>query len=237
MSIRYFFDEPIALGRVMLTGPEAHHLIHVMRAAPGEEIILFDGHGAEFAAVIQNMRRSEVELLVLSRQEVDRELPIEITLGIALPKGDRQKWLIEKAVELGVACIVPLHTERAVAQPVDQAISRLRRSVIEASKQCGRNRLMRIDPSCDWSDFLQKTAAAPCRLLAHPRLDKSATVLPSKIPDRVILAIGPEGGFTEAEVSSAISSGWRPVDLGSRILRVETAALAMAVMVISASMR
>ena len=87
---------------------------------------------------------------------------------MALPKGDRQKWLVEKAVELGVTRIVPLRTQRGVAQPVEQALVRLRRAVIEASKQCGRNRLLQIDEPRAWPDFVADAADTPCRLLAHP---------------------------------------------------------------------
>ena len=110
MSDRYFVDEPISPGSVVLAGPEAHHLIHVMRAAPGLRVVLFDGSGAEFTAVVQKVGRNEVQLSVLSREEVNRELPLDLTLAVALPKGDRQKWLVEKAVELGVTRIVPLRT-------------------------------------------------------------------------------------------------------------------------------
>ena len=232
MSDRYFVDRPISPGRVVLTGHEAHHLIHVMRAGPGTRVVLFDGHGAEFPAVVQNVRHAEVELSVLSRDQVDRELPIEVTLAVALPKGDRQKWLIEKAVELGVTRIVPLRTKRAVAQPVEQAIRRLRRSVIEASKQCGRNRLMQIVDPQNWSDFVRETADAPCRLLAHPHTCGTGGCATFSSSDRVVMAIGPEGGFTDEEVTQALAAGWRPIDLGPRILRVETAALALAAMVI-----
>jgi 16S rRNA (uracil1498-N3)-methyltransferase len=227
MSDRYFFDQPIQQGRVTLDGPEAHHLIHVMRAAPGEEITLFDGSGTEFPSVVESIRRGEVELSITSRVEVNREPPNAITLGVALPKGERQKWLIEKAVELGVYRLVPLRTARAVAQPVDQAVQRLRRSVVEASKQCGRNRLMQIESARDWSDFLAMTASAPCRLLAHPQsgahgIEQAAS---NSNPAEIALAIGPEGGFTDSEVSESLAAGWKLVDLGSRILRVETAAL------------
>ena len=244
MSDRYFVDHPISPGPVTLTGPEAHHLIHVMRAIPGTQVILFDGHGAEFPAVVQHVRRSEVELSVISCDQVDRELPIELTLGVALPKGDRQKWLIEKAVELGVTRFVPLRTERAVAQPVEQAILRLHRSVVEASKQCGRNRLMQIVDPQNWSDFVRETADAPCRLLAHPHTCGTAALGCAESPitaeggcdtfsssERVMMAVGPEGGFTDDEVALALTAGWRPIDLGPRILRVETAALAIAAMV------
>jgi 16S rRNA (uracil1498-N3)-methyltransferase len=237
MVDRYFSDEPISADHVTLAGPEAHHLIHVMRAAPGMQVTLFDGGGDEFTATIVRVGRSDVELSILARERVNRELPLDLTLGVALPKGDRQKWLVEKAVELGVARIVPLRTRRGVAQPVEQVLARLRRAVIEASKQCGRNRLLRIDSPQSWPDFVTGAAGAACRLLAHPGGETaSAIVLPAhSLPSgckgepilckMVFLAVGPEGGFDDEEVALAVAASWRPVDLGPRILRVETAAI------------
>jgi 16S rRNA (uracil1498-N3)-methyltransferase len=233
MSERYFLDEPISRGRVVLAGPEAHHLIHVMRATPGLRVVLFDGSGCEFPAVVQNVGRSEVELDVLSQEQIDRELPLDLTLGVALPKGDRQRWLVEKAVELGVTRMVPLRTQRGVAQPAEQSLARLRRAVVEASKQCGRNRLLQIDEPQPWPSFVQTAADVPCRLLAQPNGFHTSTNLPisGQRPDRVLLAIGPEGGFTDDEVAAALSAGWHTVDLGPRILRVETAAIVLAAMI------
>lgn len=234
MSDRYFVNEPIACGRVVLDGPEAHHLIHVMRAVPGLRVVLFDGSGAEFPAVVERVSRSEVELAALAREQIDRELPLEITLGVALPKGDRQKWLVEKAVELGVTRVVPLQAERAVAQPVEAALARLRRAVVEASKQCGRNRLLRIVEPQAWPNFVQGAGGASCRLLAQLQGFHNGAQLPipGDLPDRVLLAVGPEGGFTDDEVTLAVAAGWHTVDLGPRILRVETAALLLVAIVV-----
>jgi 16S rRNA (uracil1498-N3)-methyltransferase len=187
--------------------------------------------------VVERVGRNEVELTALARESVDRELPFELTLGVALPKGDRQKWLVEKAVELGVTRIVPLCTQRGVAQPVDQALARLRRSVIEASKQCGRNRLLKIEEPKSWEEYLenssngvQDSSCPSLRLIAHPGAEcRWDTVFRPEHqtlhPNSVLLAIGPEGGFTDEEASLAVASGWTAVDLGPRILRVETAAL------------
>jgi 16S rRNA (uracil1498-N3)-methyltransferase len=233
MSDRYFADESISSDRVVLAGPEAHHLIHVMRAAPGLQVVLFDGSGDEFPAVVRSVGRSDVELSVLSREQINRELPVELTLCVTLPKGDRQRWLVEKAVELGVTRVIPLRTQRSVAQPVEQSLLRLRRTVIEASKQCGRNRLLEIGQPQAWPDLVEDTAAAPCRLLAHPRMASPTRIFGSEeLPDSVLLAIGPEGGFADDEVALAVAAGWHTVDLGPRILRVETAAIALAAMVV-----
>ncbi len=233
MTDRYFSDVPIAEGPVLLTGHEAHHLIHVMRAQAGTPVVLFDGSGAEFAARVERIDRAEAELAVLSREEVDRELPRALTLGVALPKGERQRWLVEKAVELGVGQIVPLRAARSVAQPVQQALSRLRRTVIEASKQCGRNRLMQISEPQDWADYVAETGGVSCRLMAQRCGGQGIAGPPcwEDLSGPVLLAIGPEGGFTDEEVSLAVAAGWRLVDLGPRILRTETAALGLVAMV------
>ena len=239
MSDRYYSETPIQGGQARLFGPEAHHLIHVMRAAAGTRVVLFDGSGAEFEAEVRRAGRNEVELAVLGRAEVDRELPVDVTLGVALPKGDRQRWLVEKAVELGVRRLVPLGTTRSVAQPGPQMMARLRRTVIEASKQCGRNRLMEIAPAQDWAGWVAAGQGAALRLVAHPsggpaaQQRPAADWLPGSPPaGPVMLAVGPEGGFTPEEVKLAAEAGWQLVDLGPRVLRIETAALLLVSVVI-----
>jgi 16S rRNA (uracil1498-N3)-methyltransferase len=259
MADRYFVPAPIDTDHVTLDGAEAHHLIHVMRAKPGLRVTLFDGSGVEFAAVVEQLGRDQVDLAVTAREEADRELPFLLTLGVALPKGERQKWLVEKATELGVGRIVPLRCERGVAQPVQQALERLRRTVVEASKQCGRNRLMEIAEPQNWDDFVESTQGVPYRLLAHPveeQKDALATRrepqaaqptepsapadAPSEVADasptpldEIVVAIGPEGGFAADEIALAGRGGWQRLDLGPRILRVETAVVFVAATVIS----
>ena len=235
MSERFFSPHPITAGGMLLDGPEAHHLLHVMRAAVGDEVTLFDGTGAEFKATVETLRRADAELRIVERREIDRELPFELVLGVALPKGDRQKWLVEKLTELGVTTMVPLITERCVAQPAAAAVERLRRSVIEAAKQCGRNRLLNIAEPQSWNGWITtgclgssvSEASAGRRLLAHPSgLPLSDLDLSRPIPTHI--TVGPEGGLTDAEVAAATTAGWQSLSLGQRILRVETAAIALA---------
>jgi 16S rRNA (uracil1498-N3)-methyltransferase len=228
MSERFFVETPIRGDRATLTGPEAHHLLHVMRAGPGDRVVLFDGSGAEFSAVVEALGRDRVELHVVGREEVDRESSRQIVLGVALPKGQRQKYLVEKAVELGVQCLRPLRTERAVAQPDAGALDRLRRTVIEASKQCGRNRMMEIAVPQAWPDFVEATRHETHRLLAHLAPGESPVDSYESLGAKIILAVGPEGGWTDDEAALAVSAGWHTISLGRRILRVETAALALA---------
>ena len=245
MSERFFAAEPITSDRATLDGPEAHHLLHVMRATVGQEVTVFDGSGAEFVAEVTACGRASVDLKVLERIEVDRELSFSLTVGVSLPKGDRQKWLVEKLTELGATELVPLATERGVAQPTDNALDRLQRSVIEAAKQCGRNRLMHIAKPQAWGAWvgnkcipnelpvagdLRSPDMYLRRLVAHPA-GRPLVELDLAVPQPTILAVGPEGGLTDDEIVAAEAAGWQIVDLGPRILRVETAAVALAAVV------
>jgi 16S rRNA (uracil1498-N3)-methyltransferase len=227
MSERFFVAPPIVGDRTALTGDEARHLATVMRASVGDELTLFDGSGAEFTGRVTALGKQAVELAIVERREVARELARSLALAVALPKGERQKWLVEKATELGITQLVPLITQRGVAQPVASALDRLRRTVIEASKQCGRNRLMEIAPPAHASEYFAAAPTAATRLFADPGgqpLDLKGVSDSSA----VIAAIGPEGGFAPAELAAARAAGWQFVSLGSRILRIETAALAIA---------
>jgi 16S rRNA (uracil1498-N3)-methyltransferase len=247
MSERFYSAVPITTERATLDGAEAHHLLHVMRAAIGEPVTLFDNSGSEFPAIIEKLGRSSVDLRVIERIEINRELPFSLTVGVALPKGDRQKWLVEKLTELGVTTLVPLNTTRGVAQPTDSARERLLRSVIEASKQCGRNRLMQIAAPQNWDQWItnlpypstleERIANAPnllsgairspvARLLADPSGTPLFT-LQIRPTQATQLAIGPEGGLANEELIAARLDGWQIVSLGPRILRVETAAIAL----------
>ncbi len=226
MSRRFFVESPIQGDVAELHSTEAQHVSKVMRCRVGDEVILFDDSGSEFPAKISRIDRATVQLSVLERRHVDRELSCPLTIGVALPKGDRQRWLIEKTVELGVGKLVPLITERGVAQPVDKALDRLRRSVVEASKQCGRNRLMRISEPMTVAAFCESVQSAGLRLLASPAGQRWPTTIGEAT--EIAACIGPEGGFTEAEQDGALADQWTPIALGRRILRIETAAVAIA---------
>ena len=229
MSERFFVADGISAEETVVVGPEAHHLLHVMRAAVGDRITLFDGSGQEFEAAIEVLSRSSVRCRILAQREISRELPGELTLGVALPKGDRQRWLVEKAVELGVTRLVPLITTRGVTQPTPATTRRFNRIVIEASKQCRRNVLLTIEDAVSFAEF----ASSNARNLETNQWIADPTGRPlgelSANSDAVVrVAIGPEGGWTEEELATAGHLGWQRVGLGPRILRVETAVAAVA---------
>ena len=202
--------------------------MHVLRLGVGDRVTLFDGSGAEYSAQIQSVSRDRVYCEVEEKGVIDRELGFDIQLAVALPKGDRSRWLVEKAVELGVRQIIPIECTRSVAQVRSGSLARLEKAVIEASKQCGRNRLAGVREPISFTQWIEQEAGAAVRLVAD--LDPEAISLHSidhpTSGDTVQITIGPEGGFTKEEVAEARAGAWQVVSLGHRRLRVETAALA-----------
>ncbi len=228
MANRFFTPDALGPGEYVLTGPDAHHLAAVRRFRPGDHVLLFNGDGHEYPADVLSVGKRTVTLAVLAPVVADRELPFPLVVGAALPKGDRADFLIEKLTELGATRFVPLVTAHAVVQPKASVVEKFERAVIEASKQCGRNRLMRIDPPQRWEAFVSRTALPATRVVLHtgPELPMASAA------GGCAVAVGPEGGFTPEEIALAVGSGWVAASLGPRVLRVETAALA-AVAVVS----
>ena len=227
MSERFFLAAAPQGDRAVLTGDEARHLSRVLRAKPGDEVMVFAGTGMEWPARIVRMSRDAVELETGPAREDPATAGPAVTIAVALPKGERQKWLVEKLTELGVARLVPLETERGVAEATPAACERLRRGVIEACKQCGRNRLLEIGAPrsvaaalADMPPGSRAVIADPGGIPLDPRGLADATSL--------LALIGPEGGFTAAEIALAEQAGAIRAGLGPHILRIETAAIALA---------
>lgn len=221
MADRFYLNSPLRPGLVVLQGPEAHHLARVSRLRAGDQVCLFNGDGHEYPAKVLAISRRDIELQVLGVDTPGRELPIRLQVAAPLPKGDRGQFLIEKLTELGATLFTPLRTERSVVHPGEARLEKLKRYVIEASKQCGRNVLMGVEPLTDWSAFCRRSDLPARRLLGQrggEPLDRAQT-------QDTVVAVGPEGGFTDEEIAAALAAGWLAIDLGPRVLRVETAAL------------
>jgi len=225
MADRCYCPDPPLEGRLVLEGYEARHLSRVRRIGVGEVVEVFDGKGFATRARVESIGKNRVDLTVLGEPIADRVAACRLTLATAVPKGERFDWLIEKATELGVARLVPLITERSVVDPRDAKLDRLRRLIVEAAKQCGRNRLLELDSPTPWTT-LARAPSGETRLLAHPGGVPAFAWRPIRRGAPVTLAIGPEGGFTESEVTLAVELGWQAVGLGVTLLRIETAGLA-----------
>jgi len=240
MSERFFLAAAPQQGQARLQGDEARHLARVLRAKVGDAITLFDGSGRSWLARVTAIGRDDVGFEVETAFPAPEPAPpggssTHLTLAVALPKGDRQKWMVEKLTELGVARLIPLTTERGVAEATAGAKARLERVVIEACKQSGRNTLMEIAPGMSLDQLAAGPAGQSRCVVADPggtalavASPVAATGSPAQLPLPLLGLVGPEGGFTPEELIAADSMGCTRIALGAHILRVETAAIALA---------
>jgi 16S rRNA (uracil1498-N3)-methyltransferase len=229
MAERFYLDAVLGPGDVVLDGPEAHHLAVVCRLRPGDAVVLFNGDGREYPARVVTAGKKQAVLHVEATLHPARELPCRLVAAAPLPRGDRSQVLLEKLTELGASDFIPLRTRRSVVEPREAKLDKLQRHVIEASKQCGRNRLLRVHPLTAWEDLLRDDRLPRRRVAAHPGGD---VLSPQRLlgpAEELLLAVGPEGGLADDEVALARAAGWEVVGLGPRILRVETALIALVV--------
>jgi 16S rRNA (uracil1498-N3)-methyltransferase len=232
MADRFYSPDPPIAGRLVLTGDEARHLARVRRLRSGDVVEVFDGRGTAYRAEVTGLGGGRVELAVRGDPLPDRVAPCHLSLATAVPKADRFDWLVEKATELGVARLVPLRTGRSVVDPRSTKLERLRRVIVEAAKQCGRSGLMTLDDPVPWVSFARQESAE-VRLVAHPGGEPAASWPRVGRGGRVTLAVGPEGGFDAEEVEAGRAAGWRIVGLGCTLLRIETAGLAGAAVILA----
>jgi 16S rRNA (uracil1498-N3)-methyltransferase len=231
MAERVYCADAATVGRaegaraLEIRGGEARHLVRVRRVGIGGVVEVFDGLGFARRAEVIDVTGDRVALRLVGPPLPDRAPALDLTLATAVPKGDRFDWLVEKAVELGVAALVPVLTERSVVDPRAAKLDRLRRAVVEAAKQCGRNRLMTLAEPTSWADLLGDADPDALRLVAHPAGSPFPCWPRPRRAVSAVVAVGPEGGFTDDEVATAQRGGWVMVALGPTLLRVETAGL------------
>lgn len=228
---RFYCPPPLLPGSIVdLPETVAHHL-HVVRQQAGAELVLFDGSGGQVRARLTEIGKRRASAEVLAHEAVDVELPFHVTLAQGLPEGSKMDWIVEKAVELGVAAIQPLAAQRSVVRLAgERAAKRLAHwqgVVVSASEQCGRNRLTDVAPLADFGRWLATPAAGTTRILLSPRADASlAEWTRMQAPHAVCVLVGPEGGFSEQEEAAALAAGALALSMGPRVLRTETAGLA-----------
>jgi 16S rRNA (uracil1498-N3)-methyltransferase len=204
----------------------------VLRLQPGDGITLFNGQGGEFEATVTRMGRSDVEVLIGAHSAIEREAAGAVHLLAGITANERMDWLVEKATELGATSLTPLIAERSVlklkGERAEKKLAHWQGVAVAASEQCGRNRVTRIDAAQTLAAWLaQHPATGELRLVLS--LSPGTQPLRSAVqghPDVTLLS-GPEGGLTAAEEALALAAGFVPVTLGPRVLRAETAPLAV----------
>ena len=231
---RFFVAETaVKEKRATVTGQELEHMRRVLRLRPGDRVTLFDNTGWEHEGIIRSYSSRAAEIEITSSNRPERESKLEIILAQAVGKGEKMDFVVEKATELGVRTIVPFLSSHAVpridAKKSVRRQERWQKIALGAAKQSGRTRIPEILALSDFTSLVSKSWPCEQKLLFGP--GESGETL-RKVTDHqahpgsVLLVIGPEGGFTQEELSQASQHGFRTVQLGRRILRTETAAVA-----------
>jgi 16S rRNA (uracil1498-N3)-methyltransferase len=227
---RVYVDAPLAAGtRVTLEGGAARHVTRVLRLRVGEALTLFNGSGGEYAASIEQSQGGRVAVAIGEQRAIERESPLALTLAQGVSRGERMDLVVQKATELGVSGLVPVLSERSVvrltAQQADRRLNHWRAIAVAACEQSGRNRLPAIAAPVPLRDFLRSGTDGVTRLLLSPGAGATLADVPRPVTAVTVL-IGPEGGLAPPEQEAAIAAGFKPVRLGPRVLRTETAAIA-----------
>ncbi|MBN1254184.1 MAG: 16S rRNA (uracil(1498)-N(3))-methyltransferase [Deltaproteobacteria bacterium] len=227
----YVPPERIAGEEISLQSREARYILTVLRLNPGDEVTVFDGEGREYRTELSEDYDAGMYLAIQEELSPQRESPLRITLGQALLKGERMKFVIQKATELGVDRIIPLLTSRSVPIVEGERESlrreRWRRIAQEAAKQSGRTIVPEIEAILELADFFAQGEGA--RVMLWEDEPTPLREIANKIDPHagITLLIGPEGGFSEAEVTAAQDQGFLVAGLGQRVLRAETATLSV----------
>ncbi|GAA5185607.1 16S rRNA (uracil(1498)-N(3))-methyltransferase [Niveibacterium umoris] len=228
MHARFFCPDLPAEGHEFSLPPEvAHHADRVLRLRAGERVTLFDGAGREAEATLLQMGRdprARIDAIVLC----DREAPLSITLVQALATGDKMDWIVQKAVEMGVTAVQPVAAERSVLRldgaRAEKRVEHWQQVAVAACEQSGRNRVLQVAPIRSLPHWLAEATQGD-RWVLSPEGGERLSRIPAPTAP-VALMVGPEGGWSERELAAAKVAGCRPVALGPRILRTETAGIA-----------
>lgn len=233
--MHHFFVSPEQVGEksITITGSDVNHIKHVLRMASGEQITVSSGENKEYRCEIRSLSEEQVEAQIMWVQETGAELPSRLYLFQGLPKSDKMELIIQKAVELGVYEIVPTATRRAVVK-LDKKKEESKRKrwqgiAESAAKQSKRNLIPQVTQVMSFREAVEYAAGLDVKLVPYELaegMDAARQVIGSIKPGQsVAVFIGPEGGFAPEEIDYAVEHGFRPITLGRRILRTETAGM------------
>lgn len=235
---RFYCPSPLTANQaIALPEALAHHAVRVLRLKNNTPVVLFDGSGGQYDAIL-HIDGKHASAQLGDKNPVERELPGTITLVQGLASGDKMDWIIEKAVEMGVHRMVPVAARRSVLQlsgaRLEKRLQHWEKIVQSACEQCGRNRLPQVAPPVTLTEYFSQTKTDGLTLLCHPDADttlaqalSSANILSGADAPGITILIGPEGGWSDDELLTAEKNGATRIAFGSRVLRTETAGLAM----------
>lgn len=224
--------QPMALvegQQIMLGAQAAHHVIHVLRLLPDAEVIVFNGEGGEFAGILSVIEKKKAWVQLTKHHPIERESSLQLHLGQGISRGEKMDFTLQKAVELGVSKVTPLWTERCNvkldAARLEKRMHHWQGIIISACEQSGRNKIPQLERPQHFLDWVMATKPE-LGIVLTPNASLNLSTIPTKNPKSIVFAAGSEGGFTEEEIQCATRHGFFGVNLGPRILRTETAALA-----------
>ena len=232
---RFYVQTPRKMeDRIEISGAEARHIQRVLRLTVGDEIVLFDGTGKEYWGTIEGRRLHRITVKIGRITTPRRESPIDVILGQGLLKGDKMDYVFQKTTEMGVSAIFPFISSRTIpilgGKGAERRWNRWQRIVVESAKQCGRVIPPRVEGIRHYGSMLEGPFYGFVKLILWEKEERSLKERMRRIDRnsrKFLLLVGPEGGFSEAEISAAEDRGFVPVGLGPRILRSETAGVAM----------
>lgn len=232
-----FFVTPDQVGedKIRIQGSDVNHMKNVLRMRPGEEVMVSDGNNRQYRCRVEDYPEGEAVLAILEAGLVDTELPSRIYLFQGLPKQEKMELIVQKAVELGVCQVIPVQTRRCVvkldAKKAAKKVQRWQQIAESAAKQAGRGYIPAVSEVMTFQEALAFSETLDIRLIPYELadgMDGTRKILDGIRPGQSVgIFIGPEGGFEKEEVGRAVEAGALPITLGKRILRTETAGIAV----------
>ena len=229
---RFYHSNPLDLNQIIILDEfSSHHALRVMRVKVDDFLILFNGDGFEYRGRVSDINKKTINIEILSKEKNNNESPININLFQSISSNEKMDMVIQKATELGVSSIQPIFTSRSTVKlSLDRIKKRLihwRQVSISACGQSGRSKIPTIKPPIGFDRFVEGITTNSLNLLLHPDNSKESSNLPNKYSGDINIFIGPEGGFSQDEVLLLKKQNCINIQLGSRILRTETAPLAI----------